>query len=135
MPDKEFVFDLIRALENSSVTELEYETQDGRIYIGRRRAGKNAEPSAAERETPPYTVFEGNDVKSPIVGTFYASPGPDAEPYVEVGRRVRKGDVLCIVEAMKMMNEVESEFDGEVVEILAQSKEPVEFGQTLMIIK
>ena len=74
-------------------------------------------------------------VKSPMVGTFYTKPSPDAKPYVEVGTRVKKGDVLCIVEAMKLMNEIESEFDGEVVEVLVNDGEAVEYGMPLFKIK
>lgn len=73
----------------------------------------------------------GNIVKSPMVGTFYIKPNPSAEPYVEVGKRVKKGDVLCIVEAMKLMNEIESEFDGEVAEILVKDGEAVEYAKPL----
>ena len=73
----------------------------------------------------------GNIVKSPMGGTFYIKPNPSAEPYVEVGKRVKKGDVLCIVEAMKLMNEIESEFDGEVAEILVKDGEAVEYAKPL----
>ena len=73
----------------------------------------------------------GNVVKSPMVGTFYIKPNPSAEPYVEVGKRVKKGDVLCIVEAMKLMNEIESEFDGEVAEIFVKDGEAVEYAKPL----
>ena len=73
----------------------------------------------------------GNIVKSPMVGTFYIKPNPSAEPYVEVGKRVKKGDVLCIVEAMKLMNEIESEFDGEVAEILVKDGEAVDYAKPL----
>lgn len=73
----------------------------------------------------------GNIVKSPMVGTFYIKPNPSAEPYVEVGNRVKKGDVLCIVEAMKLMNEIESEFDGEVAEIFVKDGEAVEYAKPL----
>ncbi len=73
----------------------------------------------------------GNVVKSPMVGTFYIKPNPSAEPYVEVGKKVKKGDVLCIVEAMKLMNEIESEFDGEVAEIFVKDGEAVEYAKPL----
>ena len=72
---------------------------------------------------------------SPIVGTFYRSPSPDADPFVEVGSRVKKGQVLCIVEAMKLMNEIESDVDGVVAEIYPQNAQPVEFGEPLFAIK
>jgi acetyl-CoA carboxylase biotin carboxyl carrier protein len=71
------------------------------------------------------------EVKSPLVGVFYAAPAPDAEPFVKVGDRVKKGDVLCIVEAMKLMNEITASHDGEVVDICIQNGSVVEYGQTL----
>ena len=73
-------------------------------------------------------VFEA---KSPLVGAFYAAPSPGAKPFVRVGSRVKKGDVLCIVEAMKLMNEIQAERDGEIVDICAHDGDVVEFGQTL----
>lgn len=82
----------------------------------------------------PKTV-DGNVVKSPMVGTFYLKPSPDSKPYVEVGQSVKKGDVLCIIEAMKLMNEIESEFDGVVKEILVKDEEAVEYGKPLFVIK
>ena len=78
---------------------------------------------------------EGNIVKSPMVGTFYTKSSPTAEPFVTVGSTVKKGDTLCIIEAMKLMNEIESEFDGEVVEILAKDGEMVDYGKPLFRIK
>jgi acetyl-CoA carboxylase biotin carboxyl carrier protein len=80
------------------------------------------------------TESEGNVVKSPIVGTFYRSPSPDADAFVKVGDTVEKGQTLCIVEAMKIMNEIESEFSGEVKKILVENGEAVEFEQPLFII-
>jgi acetyl-CoA carboxylase biotin carboxyl carrier protein len=74
-------------------------------------------------------------VKSPIVGTFYAAPSPDADPFVKVGDRVSSGQVLCIVEAMKLMNEIESDFAGEIVKVFVNSGQPVEYGQALFAIK
>ena len=79
-------------------------------------------------------IQEGNVVKSPMVGTFYAKPSPDSKNYVTVGQKVKKGDVLCIIEAMKLMNEIESEFDGEIKEILVKDEDPVEYGKPLFII-
>lgn len=73
----------------------------------------------------------GEIVKSPMVGTFYIKPNPSANPYVEVGKKVKKGDVLCIIEAMKLMNEIESEFDGEIAEIFIKDGEAVEYGKAL----
>ena len=80
-------------------------------------------------------VIDGNIVKSPMVGTFYSKPSPNSDPYVEIGKQVKKGDILCIIEAMKLMNEIESEFDGEIKEIFIKDGEPVEYGKPLFIIK
>ncbi len=77
----------------------------------------------------------GNIVKSPMVGTFYIKPSPTSEPYVEIGKTVKKGDILCIIEAMKLMNEIESEFSGEVTEILVKDGDSVEYGTPLFKIK
>jgi acetyl-CoA carboxylase biotin carboxyl carrier protein len=102
---------------------------------------------AAEPETAPVAVAvapaaakeaAGEDLhvlKSPIVGTFYAAPSPDSDPYVRPGSRVKKGQVLCIVEAMKLMNEIESDVDGEIVEIHPRNAQPVEFGEPLFGIR
>ena len=78
---------------------------------------------------------EGNILKSPMVGTFYLKPSPTSEPYTEIGKEVEKGDTLCIIEAMKLMNEIESEYSGKVVEILVKDGEPVEYGTPLFKIK
>ena len=92
-------------------------------------APANEEPSTAEAAAP-----AGNVVKSPLVGTFYAAPAEDAEPYVKVGDSVKEGQVLAIVEAMKLMNEIESDFTGTVKEILVENGQGVEFGQPLFVI-
>lgn len=91
---------------------------------------------AAEKaaEAPKAEEKSGNVVKAPIVGTFYASPGPGKAPFVTVGREVKKGDVLMIIESMKLMNEIQSEFDGVVTEIIAKDGQAVEYDQPVMII-
>ena len=89
-------------------------------------------PAPAAREAESAPAMNGVvDMTSPIVGTFYRAPGPDAEPFVQVGTHVKKGQVLCIVEAMKLMNEIEAEIDAEVVEIVVANGQPVEFGEVL----
>ena len=98
------------------------------------------EPAAAPAAPQETTTKEadGEDLhvlKSPIVGTFYAAPSPDSDPYVGVGSRVKKGQVLCIIEAMKLMNEIESDVDGEIVEIRPRNAQPVEFGEPLFSIR
>lgn len=75
------------------------------------------------------------EIVSPMVGTFYAAPAPDKPPYVKVGDKVKKGQIVCIIEAMKLMNEIESEFDGEIVKILVNNEEMVEYGQPLFLVK
>ncbi len=86
---------------------------------------KPAEAAAAEAE------FAGHIITSPIVGTFYASPSPEAPPFIKVGDKVKRGQVVCIIEAMKLMNEIESDFDGEVVKVYVDNGQAVEFGQPL----
>ena len=79
--------------------------------------------------------YDGNLVKSPIVGTFYRKPSPDSPPFIIVGDSVNKGDVLCIVEAMTMMNEIKSDYDGKIASIEIDDGQPVEFGQTIIVIQ
>ncbi|TFH58834.1 MAG: acetyl-CoA carboxylase biotin carboxyl carrier protein, partial [Candidatus Zixiibacteriota bacterium] len=83
----------------------------------------------------PAAVTTGKEIKSPMVSTFYASPEPGAPPFVEVGARVKKGQTVCIIEAMKLMNEIESEYDGVVKSRLVENAQPVEFGQTLFVVE
>jgi acetyl-CoA carboxylase biotin carboxyl carrier protein len=147
---------LIDAMAASDLSELEYEQRDGDgpvvFKIKLRRGSAGAEPpavrSAPSAATPPAAegapapaaevvpaptavVDRHVDVIAPIVGTFYASPSPDAGPYVKVGDRVQPGTILCIIEAMKLMNEIESEVAGTIVEVLVSNEEPVEYGQVL----
>ncbi len=96
-----------------------------------------APASAAEPTAPPAAVSASDlyEITSPMVGTFYRSPAPDESPFVEAGDRIKVGQTVCIIEAMKLMNELEAEISGEIVEILVQNAEPVEFGQPLMRVK
>jgi len=96
-------------------------------------------PQAGTPDTPPPAPTAedtGNlvEIKSPMVGTFYASPAPDADPYVSVNEKISQGQVVCIVEAMKLMNEIESEVSGRIVKIQAENGKPVEFGQVLFLV-
>lgn len=126
--------ELLQMVDTTQIAELEIEQGGFRIKI--RRFSETALPIAVEPEpvpeakpTPPANVVE---VVAPMVGTFYRAPAPDAEPYVKLGKTIEPGQVLCIIEAMKMMNEVESECRGKVVEILVEDGAPVEYGQPLM---
>lgn len=136
--------DQIRALagllNELGLAEIELETHGERVRL---RLGLDAdaprvaaEPKTVESApTPPpipaAPALEGSYVTSPFVGTFYRASSPDSPPYVEVGQSIKKGQVLCIVEAMKLMNEIESEVDGRVLEILVANGEPVEYGEPL----
>jgi len=93
-------------------------------------AAAAAEPVAAKDEVP-----EGEMLRSPMVGTFYASPSPEADPFVSLGQKVTEGETLCIIEAMKMFNQIEAEVSGTVVAILAETGQPVEFDQPLFVIR
>ena len=95
----------------------------------------NAAPGAAGPEQEAETVPEGEVMRSPMVGTFYAAPSPEAEPFVSLGQKVSEGETLCIIEAMKMFNQIEAEASGTVVAILAESGQPVEFDQPLFVIR
>lgn len=92
------------------------------------------EPVADSPSPPAPSPVEKNwiDIKSPMVGTFYRAPAPDEPPFVQVGDKVRVGQTVCIIEAMKLMNEIEAELSGEVMEVLVENGQPVEYGQTLM---
>ncbi len=139
--------DLIEVLNLYHLTELEFEKKGVRIRIRRDHVpavsshqveiSKTAEAVSLPEKQVPFLSAESAHfltVTSPIVGTFYRSPSPDTDPYVEEGDIVKKGQVLCIVEAMKLMNEIEAETDGKIVKILVESTTPVEFGQPLYLI-
>jgi acetyl-CoA carboxylase biotin carboxyl carrier protein len=98
-------------------------------------AAAPATAAAPAAEAPPNPADGAHILTSPIVGTFYRAPSPDADPFTEVGARVKKGQVLCIIEAMKLMNEIESDVDGVVVEIYPQNAQAVEFGEPLFAIR
>jgi acetyl-CoA carboxylase biotin carboxyl carrier protein len=98
-------------------------------------ASAQAATAAAASSAAAKVADQDHIVKSPIVGTFYASPSPDSEPFVKVGDRVKKGQVVCIVEAMKLMNEIEADVSGEIVRVMAEGGQPVEYGQGLFAIR
>jgi acetyl-CoA carboxylase biotin carboxyl carrier protein len=156
MIDLRYVKKLIEMIDDSSVDSIEISTEKGvKIRIAKNpgaRAGvaystpmpmpmmsaapvvaESARPAAAApaAESAPRSAAAGLEVKSPMVGTYYGAPEPGAKPYVSVGDRVTKGQTLCIIEAMKIMNEIESEYTGVVKEVLAKDAQPVEYGQAL----
>ncbi len=93
------------------------------------------EPNVASEKVVHQEEIEGNQITSPIVGTFYRKPSPDKDPFIKVGDVVQEGDVLCIIEAMKMMNEVKADSSGTIKQVLIENAEPVEFGQPLFVIE
>lgn len=137
---------LVDLLKRHGLAELEWECEGFRIRLRREGSASpmvvamDSAPASAEAPLESRTAPAQNDtsgkvtIASPIVGTFYRSPSPDADAYVEEGDLVKKGQVLCIVEAMKLMNEIESEMDGRIVKILAESTKPVEYGQPLFLL-
>lgn len=146
---------LMEDMGNSKLSELEIEFPDGiKISMKKDEGAKVVTPVSSpvmpvstnltvnQTENVNTTVpevkkeeKEGNVVKSPMVGTFYSKSSPSAAPYVKIGSKVKKGDTLCIIEAMKLMNEIESEFDGVVADILVSDEQMVDYGKPLFIIK
>jgi acetyl-CoA carboxylase biotin carboxyl carrier protein len=141
--------DMINLMNENGLTELEIEKEGVRIRLkkgasgviyetahaeSRHQAasGHSAGPAVSSKEPERRNVLE---VKSPMVGTFYRAPSPEAPPYVNIGDTIEVGQVVCIIEAMKLMNEIKSEVKGKVVDIQVDNAEPVEFGQALFIIE
>ena len=138
---------LIELLETSDIAEIEIKEGEEAVRISRASriqpavaaipapaaaAPAPAATTGSELEPPAPVAETGELVESPMVGTFYRAPAPSSPPYVEVGQQVKEGDVIGIVEAMKMMNQIESEFSGVVAAILVEDGKPVEFGQPLV---
>ncbi|MDI1479064.1 acetyl-CoA carboxylase biotin carboxyl carrier protein [Polyangium sp. y55x31] len=135
---------LLRVLEKRNITEFEFEDEHMRIRLARGAGGARVvayeeRPEVAPAAPPPRAAASEGDggtyVTSPFVGTFYRSPSPDAPPFVEVGSQIREGQALCIIEAMKLMNEIEADCQGTIVEILVENGKPVEFGQKLFKVR
>ena len=140
---------LIELVEESGITELEVQEEEGTVRISRaapavapaaiQYAAAPVAPAAAPAVAPaaaaPAAEISGHQVRSPMVGTFYRSPSPEAKAFVEVGQTVKVGDALCIVEAMKMMNRIEADKAGVVKAILVNDGEAVEFDQPLIVIE
>lgn len=150
MYSKNDVKEFIEMLEGSSLSVLEIKNGDGSAIRLEKAISAapavvmqaNAPAAAPVQETvqaapaaPSAPAAEGKTINSPIVGVFYAAPSPDSNPYVSVGQKISKGDTICIVEAMKCMNEIQSELDGEVTEVLVKDGDLVEYGQPLFRVK
>jgi acetyl-CoA carboxylase biotin carboxyl carrier protein len=147
---------LIELLEESGISEIEIKEGEESVRISRHPTGTvhaiaapasyavapppagvpvAAAPRAGEMASAGPAAAPEDAVTAPMVGTFYAAPAPGAKPFVEIGSEVKPGDTLCIIEAMKMMNQIESDKAGRVVSVLVKNGDPVEFGQTLFIIQ
>jgi len=139
---------LIEMLENSNLEEIEIQEGEESVRLVKSNGNLSDTPAVQSIEVPQNSApvapleesqsevmsqetEEGNFITSPMVGTFYASASPGSKPFINVGDLVTEGDVVCIVEAMKMMNEIKSEFSGKVVSIKVENSEPVEYGQAL----
>ena len=141
--DIDYVEKLAKVLADNSLTEISLEDGEQAITLRKEVMGVAAAPvvtasapqSVQNAPVEQKEVKKGKPLTSPMVGTFYSAPSPDADPFVKVGQTVKEGDVVCIVEAMKLMNEIEAEFAGKVVEICVEDGQPVEFGQVLMYIE
>lgn len=145
-----FLKKLVEIVESSDIDELEVRRWWTKVRITRRHPSRGSNPVAmVESKQPEQVVKEIEkpnlqdvkkveqvhlEIKSPMVGTFYRAPSPGAKPYVEVGDRVEKGQVVCIIEAMKLMNEIQSEVSGRIAKIMVENAQPVEYGQTLFLV-
>lgn len=146
--DIDYVEKLAKVLADNSLTEISLEDGEQAITLRNEVMGVTAAPVAVAAPQAPANVpaptvapaaqeatHKGKALTSPMVGTFYSAPSPDADAFVKVGQTIKEGDVVCIVEAMKLMNEIESDFSGKITEICVEDGQPVEFGQVLMYIE
>ena len=139
---------LIDLVQESGIAELEITegeekvriARGGAVTVAQAKAASAAAPTAAPAPAPapaapePPAASDGHAMKSPMVGTFYRAPSPDAKPFVEVGQVVKEGQTICVIEAMKLMNEIEADASGTVKAVLVENGQPVEYGQALFII-
>ena len=141
--DKKIIKELNDYLEEFNLTEIEITEKDTKIKVSKNVVSNINQPSVVGYNSPAeknisennQSIKNGIEIKSPIIGTAYHAPEPGAKKFIEVGKKIKKGDTIMIVEAMKTMNHVPSTSDGEVKKILIEDGQPVEFGQTLVILK
>jgi len=154
--DLDLIKKLVKIVDGSGVTDLEIEENGIKVKIAKKirsaqvvtsapvtvssaqpviQTAAGAEETAKQKEEVGATFTNLHEIRSPIVGTFYRAPAPDADSYVQVGSIVSPGSVLCIVEAMKLMNEIESDVSGKIVKILVENGKPVEYNQPLFLIE
>lgn len=146
--DIDYVEKLAKVLADNSLTEISLEDGEQAITLRKEvvgvapavavaapQAAASAQAPAAAPAASKEAAHKGKPLTSPMVGTFYSAPSPDADAFVKVGQTVKEGDVVCIVEAMKLMNEIQSDFAGKITEICVEDGQPVEFGQVLMYVE
>ncbi|HTZ11802.1 MAG TPA: acetyl-CoA carboxylase biotin carboxyl carrier protein [Candidatus Margulisiibacteriota bacterium] len=141
--------EMISLMNESGLVELEIEKEGMRIRLKKTSTGTEVftgpvvvererapdEPAKETPQVPEKLSAKTVEIKAPMVGTFYRAPAPEAPPYAEVGQVIENGQVICIIEAMKLMNEIKSEIRGKILEILVDNAEPVEFGQSMFLIE
>ena len=137
---------ILDAFDKSKANILEFENEEFRIYLDKSVSNNVIQTPPSEPQQLPEPIVqkveakaectvEGDLITSPMVGTFYEAPSPDSAPYVKIGDKVKKGQTLCIIEAMKIMNELEAEYDLEILDILVEDGQPVEFDTPLFRVK
>ena len=134
--NKKLIKELVENLEEFGLTELEYSEKDTKIKVSRQiQTSQNISPTViTEKNSKKVETVSGTEVKSPIIGTAYLAPEPGAKKFIEIGKKIKKGDTVMIVEAMKTMNHVPSPKDGVVKSVNVEDGQPVEYGQTLVVI-
>ena len=135
--NKKLIKELVNCLEENKLSELEYSEKDTKIKVARNLVKGNDEIQVVQNtnEIKENENISGTEIKSPIIGTAYLAPEPGGKKFVEIGKKIKKGDTVMIVEAMKTMNHVPSSKDGVVKKIVVDDGQPVEFGQTLVILE
>ena len=135
--NKKLIQELVNCLSEHKLSELEYSEKDLKIKVARNNSavGNKVEILNDSKDLKEEVKVEGTEIKSPIIGTAYLAPEPGGKKFVDLGKKIKKGDTVMIVEAMKTMNHVPSTSDGEVKKILVQNGQAVEFGQALVILK
>ena len=141
--DKKIIKELSDYLKEFNLTEIEITEKDTKIKVSKNNVSKSNQPqvisssstTASSVPTQTQNIKSGTEITSPIIGTAYHAPEPGAKKFVEIGKKVKKGDTIMIVEAMKTMNHVPSTADGVVKEICVEDGQPVEFGQTIIILE
>ncbi|MEE3002806.1 MAG: acetyl-CoA carboxylase biotin carboxyl carrier protein [Pseudomonadota bacterium] len=132
--------ELAELLDKCKLTEIEVKSKDNLIRVSRQASNTSTVTTVSHEMSKPKENLvkdqeqTGTIIKSPMVGTVYLSPAPDAKPFVKVGTKVKKGDVLCLIEAMKMFNKIKAEKSGVIMKVLAQNEHPIEFGSKLFVI-